>query len=136
MVRGIREERELVKLLDRLGFAVVRAPASGSRTKLDRPDILAGRRGFIIALEVKTSSRETLYLRRESVEQLVRFSEKFGAKPFMAVKFKGRRKGWMLVEVEKLKETGKGFKLTFTDVLRFGETLETLVTKKLENLFG
>ncbi|RLI28105.1 MAG: Holliday junction resolvase, partial [Candidatus Hecatellales archaeon] len=102
MVKGVKEERELVKILDRLGFAVLRAPASGSRTKLDRPDIVAGRRGLIIALEVKTTSRERLYLRKESIEQLIRFSDRFGAKPFLAVKFKRKRRGWLLVEVGSL----------------------------------
>jgi len=134
--KGVREERELVKILDRLGFAVLRAPASGSRTRLDRPDLLAGRKGFIVALEVKTTSRETLYLGEESVAQLLRFSRRFGAKPFLAVKFKRRRKGWLLVEAEGLKRTGKGFKLTLREALRRGLTPEALVTGKLENMFA
>ncbi|RLI35003.1 Holliday junction resolvase [Candidatus Bathyarchaeota archaeon] len=133
MVKGVKEERELVKILDRLGFAVLRAPASGSRTKLDRPDIVAGRRGLIIALEVKTTSRERLYLRKESIEQLIRFSDRFGAKPFLAVKFKRKRRGWLLVEVGSLEKTEKGFKINFKEALENGFPPETLVTEKLES---
>ncbi|RLI15771.1 MAG: Holliday junction resolvase [Candidatus Hecatellales archaeon] len=136
MSKGVREERELVRILDRLGFAVLRAPASGSRTKLDRPDLLAGRKGFIVALEVKTTSRETLYLGEESVAQLLRFSRRFGAKPLLAVKFKHRKRGWLLVEAEGLKRTGRGFKLTLREALRRGFTPEALVTGKLENMFS
>ena len=121
MVRGVREERELVRLLDRLGFAVVRSPASGSRTKLDRPDLLAGRRGLILALEVKATGKEVLYLKRESVEQLIRFSDRFGAKPYVAVKFKGKGVGWLLVEAGSLEQTGKGFKLSLRVEGRFSE---------------
>ncbi|MHC1586332.1 MAG: Holliday junction resolvase Hjc [Candidatus Hecatellaceae archaeon] len=136
MVRGVREERELVRLLDRLGFAVVRSPASGSRTKLDRPDLLAGRRGLILALEVKATGKEVLYLKRESVEQLIRFSDRFGAKPYVAVKFKGKGVGWLLVEAGSLERTGKGFKLSLREALKKGLTPEALVTERLENLFG
>jgi len=134
--KGVREERELVRILDGLGFAVLRAPASGSRTKLDRPDLLAGRKGFIIALEVKSTSRETLYLREETVAQLLRFSKRFGAKPFLAVKFKHKRRRWLLVEVEGFRRTGRGFKLTLREALKKGFTPEALVTRKLESMFN
>ena len=136
MVRGVREERELVNLLDKLGFAVLRAPASGSRTRLDRPDILAGRRGFIVALEVKSTSKKALYVRGESIAQLKRFSERFGAKPFLAVKFKYSRVGWLLIDAESIKIEGKGFRLTFEDAVKRGLTPEALVTKSLEGFLS
>jgi hypothetical protein len=40
--KGDRRERELVNKLDDAGFAVMRAPASGSATARDLPDGLAG----------------------------------------------------------------------------------------------
>jgi len=129
--RGIGEERELVHRLDKLGFAVVRAPASGSRTRLDRPDIVAGRRGLHLALEVKSTIKEILYIEHESVMQLVRFSERFGARPLIAVKFKRRGKGWILLEPQNLTQTNKGYKVTFKDALRAGKSLEALVTRRL-----
>jgi Holliday junction resolvase len=136
LVKGVREERELVNLLDSLGFAVLRAPASGSKTKLDRPDILAGRKGFIMALEVKSTSKRTFYIREESLAQLKRFSEKFGAKPFLAVKFKYTRKGWLLINVENIELKGKSFKLSFKEALKKGLTPEMLITKNLKTFLG
>jgi len=129
--RGVSEERELVRRLDGLGFAVLRAPSSGSSTKLDRPDLVAGRRGLIIAFEVKTTHRKTLYARKESMEQLTRFSEKFGAKPLLAVKFKGVHRGWLLLEPKNLTQTGKGYKVTLRNALKDGIRLEALVTEKI-----
>ncbi|PSP40299.1 nucleoid-structuring protein H-NS [Halobacteriales archaeon QH_6_64_20] len=41
--KGDRRERELVNELDEAGFAVMRAPASGSATDRELPDVLAGR---------------------------------------------------------------------------------------------
>jgi len=131
LVRGVREERELIHRLDSLGFAVLRAPASGSRTKLDRPDILAGRKGFVLAIEVKTSRKKTFYVRKESVEQLIRFSDRFGAKPYLAIKFKHTGLDWFLVKPENLVKTGKGFKVSLNDLKMKGESLESLVTKSL-----
>jgi len=129
--RGISEERELVHKLEAKGFAVLRAPASGSRIKFDRPDIIAGRKGFIIALEVKSTSKRTFYIKNESVNQLVRFSKRFGANPLMAVKFKRRHRRWFLINPGNLARTKKGYKVTLLNAERKGLTLEALATKNL-----
>jgi Holliday junction resolvase len=114
-----------------LGFAVIRAPASGSRTHLDRPDIVAGGKGLYLAFEVKSTIKESLYIQYESLMQLTRFAEKFGAKPLIAVKFKVRGKGWILLEPENLSQTKKGYKVTLREAFRTGKSLEALVTRKL-----
>ncbi|RLI05537.1 Holliday junction resolvase, partial [Candidatus Bathyarchaeota archaeon] len=110
---------------------VLRAPSSGSRTKLDRPDILAGRKGLCLAIEVKSTSKETFYMKEETVNQLVRFSEKFGAKPFVAVKFKHKKLDWILVEPENLIKTVKGYKITLKQAKVKGKSLEAILTKSL-----
>jgi len=133
--KGIKEERELIHKLDSLGFAVLRAPSSGSGTKLDRPDILAGRKGLILALEVKTSKKKTFYVKEESINQLVRFSEKFGAKPFVAVKFKHTGLGWLLIEPEKMVKTSKGYKISLTHVRLKGKSLESIITREISEYF-
>lgn len=129
--RGVNEERELVHKLAKLGFAVLRAPSSGSGTKLDRPDMVAGRKGLYLAIEVKSTRKNVIYITSESVKQLIRFSEKFGAKPFIAAKFKKRGIGWRLIEPEKLENTGKCYRLTFNQLLSEGKDLEVIVTKTL-----
>ncbi len=131
MRRGIAEERELVHRLDDLGFAVLRAPASGSSTKLDRPDLVAGGYGMHLALEVKTTGKATLYIQKASIDQLMRFSKRFGATPYLAVKFKHQHRGWVLIGPEGLIETRSGYKLTLKEALRVGSRLETVVSSKL-----
>lgn len=133
--RGFKEERELVNRLEKLGFAVLRAPASGSGTKSDRPDILAGRKGLYIALEVKTTSRRILYVNSESLDQLVRFSDKFGANPYIAVKFKRSGRGWLLLKPGDLEKSCKRYKITLEEACRRGIPPELLLSSKLEE-FG
>ncbi|MFB6107640.1 MAG: Holliday junction resolvase Hjc [Haloplanus sp.] len=85
--KGDRRERELVNELDGAGFAVMRAPASGSATDRDLPDVLAGNGDDFYAIEAKSSAGDPIYLTGEEVEALVYFAQNFGAKARIAVRF-------------------------------------------------
>ncbi|WP_159902603.1 Holliday junction resolvase Hjc [Salinirussus salinus] len=85
--KGDRRERELVNALDGAGFAVMRAPASGSATERDLPDVLAGDGETFYAIEAKSSAGDPIYLTGEEVEALVYFSRSFGAAPRIGVRF-------------------------------------------------
>lgn len=85
--KGSRLERELVNLLDDAGFAVMRAPASGSATGRDLPDVLAGNAEVFYAIEVKASGGDRIYLDGEEVASLVYFARNFGAKARIGVRF-------------------------------------------------
>ncbi|WP_248908005.1 Holliday junction resolvase Hjc [Halocatena marina] len=85
--KGERRERELVNLLDERGFAVMRAPASGSATERELPDVLAGNGEIFYAIEAKSSAGDPIYLTGEEVESLVFFAQNFGAKPRIGVRF-------------------------------------------------
>ena len=85
--KGDRRERELVNALDDAGFAVMRAPASGSATDRDLPDVLAGDSETFYAIEAKSSAGDPIYLTGEEVEALVYFSRNFGATPRIGVRF-------------------------------------------------
>lgn len=85
--KGERRERELVNLFDGVGFAVMRAPASGSATERDLPDVLAGNGDVFYAIEAKSSSGNPIYLDAEEVAGLVFFAENFGANPRIAIRF-------------------------------------------------
>jgi Holliday junction resolvase len=85
--KGDRRERELVNLLHERGFAVMRAPASGSATERELPDVLAGDGEAFYAIEAKSSSGRPIYLDGQEVENLVYFARNFGAKPRVAVRF-------------------------------------------------
>ncbi|MFC6615484.1 Holliday junction resolvase Hjc [Halopenitus salinus] len=85
--KGDRRERELVNALDEAGFAVMRAPASGSATERELPDVLAGNGDRFYAIEAKSSAGDPIYLTGEEVEALLFFSQNFGAKARIAVRF-------------------------------------------------
>ncbi|MEM2739356.1 MAG: Holliday junction resolvase Hjc [Candidatus Bathyarchaeia archaeon] len=130
-MRGTDYERLLARRLSRLGFAVVRAPSSGSGTKMDRPDIIAGRRGLVIAIEVKTTSKRKIYVREGGVEQLIRFSEAFGATPYIAVKFKGSGRDWLLIHPQYLRREGGTYSISLEEASRIGIAPESLILRKL-----
>jgi Holliday junction resolvase len=85
--KGDRRERELVNMLDESGFAVMRAPASGSATERELPDVLAGDGERFYAIEAKSSAGDPIYLDGEEIEALLYFSQNFGAKPRVGVRF-------------------------------------------------
>jgi Holliday junction resolvase len=85
--KGDRRERELVNKLDEEGFAVMRAPASGSATERDLPDVLAGDGGDFFAIEAKSSSGDPVYIDEEEVTSLRFFAENFGAEARIGVRF-------------------------------------------------
>jgi len=119
-----------VNTLWRRGFAVIRAPASGSATKRPLPDIVAGskQRSLQFAFEVKATRAETLYVDKESIDQLVEFAQTFGCEPFLAVRFKGRRRGWLFLRPSQLESTrGQNYKATLKDALATSIDLKTLI---------
>ena len=85
--KGERRERELVNLLDEIGFAVMRAPASGSATERELPDILVGNGERFYAIEAKSSNGNPIYLDDQEVKGLIYFATNFGADSRIGVRF-------------------------------------------------
>lgn len=104
--KGERRERELVNRLDEHGFAVMRAPASGSATERELPDVLAGNGSVFYAIEAKSSAGDRIYLTGEEVESLVFFARNFGAKPRIGVRFD--REDWYFFHPADLHVTDGG----------------------------
>lgn len=95
--KGARAERELAKKLMDLGFSVVRSGKSGSSISV--PDIIALKRGIILAFECK-SWKNVPKLRKEQYEKFLEWCEKAGAIGFLA----WRKKRWFFLNVKNLKE--------------------------------
>jgi Holliday junction resolvase len=104
--KGDRRERELVTALDEAGFAVMRAPASGSATERELPDVLAGDGETFYAIEAKSSAGDPIYLSGEEIEALVYFSQNFGAKPRVGIRFD--REDWYFFHPGDLYRTAGG----------------------------
>lgn len=114
--KGDRNERIAVRFLDGEGWAVMRAPASGSATERELPDFLAGDGDRFIATEVKSSGGDPIYIGKDEIEALEFFAENFGAEAKVAVKFDLEtsdpahgdkdRPGFYFLDVEDLHDTG------------------------------
>jgi Holliday junction resolvase len=104
--KGDRRERELVNKLDDAGFAVMRAPASGSATPRELPDILAGNGEDFYAIEVKSSSGDPIYIDGDEITDLEFFASSFGAKAKIGVRFD--RTDWYFFTLDALYKTDGG----------------------------
>jgi Holliday junction resolvase len=124
--KGDRRERELVNRLDEAGFAVMRAPASGSATDRDLPDVLAGDDGQFYAIEAKSSSGDPIYLSGEEVEALIYFAQNFGANARIGVRFD--REDWYFFHPGDLYTTdGGNYRVKKETALADGTDFEELV---------
>jgi len=98
--KGSRTERELFHMFFESGWAAIRTAGSGSTSEL-ATDIVAGKNGRILAVECK-SGRANIkrYVRKEQIEELRKFSEKFGAEPWIGMRFNNEK--WLFLEIEHL----------------------------------
>jgi Holliday junction resolvase len=133
--KGDRRERELVNRLDEAGFAVMRAPASGSSTDRELPDVLAGDGERFYAIEAKSSSGDPIYLDAEEVEALVYFAQNFGAKARIGVRFD--REDWAFFHPADLYTTGSGNKRVKKEkALADGEDIPALAGESQQAKLG
>lgn len=124
--KGDRRERELVNTLDAEGFAVVRSPASGSGTDRPQPDLLAGNGEQFYAIEVKSSSGNPIYIDGEELEALLYFSQNFGARPRVAVRFD--REDWYFFHPADLYQTpGGNYRVKRETAIADGVSLAELI---------
>ena len=133
--KGDRRERELVNELDDSGFAVMRAPASGSATARELPDVLAGNGEDFYAIEAKSSSGDPIYLTGEEVEALVYFARNFGAKPRVGVRFD--REEWYFFHPGDLHVTdGGNYRVKKETALAEGEDLPSIAGESTQTRLG
>ncbi len=98
--KGYKLERKVKDMLERDGWYVVRS--AGSK----KPDLIAAKDGKIVVIECKATSKETLYLDKEEVKNLVDVSKHFNAQPMYAVKYNGKIYFFFL---DKIKERDKSY---------------------------
>ena len=110
-VKGTRAERELFHLFWKNNFAAVRSAGSGSTT-MPAPDILAGNKNKLLAIECKSTKSNSRNLQKQEIEQLTNFSKKINATPILAMRFDNY--GWFFLNAEKIKENKKGINYTIS----------------------
>ena len=104
--KGSYEERDLVHKLWERNFAAMRAPASGGATKRPLPDVLAGNGKLYLAIEVKTTTKDKVYIDSTQIDELCEFSNIFGATPYIGVRFKYTK--WLFLEPKNTPRTRNG----------------------------
>ncbi|ARM76310.1 Holliday junction resolvase Hjc [Acidianus manzaensis] len=126
-------ERQVLSLLRDRGFAVIRAPASGSKRKDPIPDIVALKNGIILLIEVKSRKmKNKVYIGRDQAEGILDFARKSGGEIFIAIKFP---KFLKFVRFEKLRKTSSGNYVADEDTINEGLTIDDL-TRYVESKFS
>ena len=126
--KGSAEERDLVHRLWDNNFAAMRAPASGGATKKPLPDVIAGNGKIYLAIEVKTTTKDKIYIDHPQIDALVEFSNIFGATPYLGMKFKYTK--WLFLSPDILEKTKNGnYKITKDYSLEKGLELDEITGK-------
>jgi len=85
--KGTRLERELIHMFyDTKLFMAFRAAGSGS-IPLPCPDLIAGGKGRVLAIECKAIKKNRRYLDKKQLEDLDAFGGLFGAETWVGVRF-------------------------------------------------
>ena len=92
--KGSKTERELLQMFVSQNFRAVRVAGSGVMENADC-DLIAGKKGKKFAIEVKASKKPVKYITKEQINNFIVFSDIFGLKPVIAVRFD--RIGWFFL---------------------------------------
>lgn len=86
--KGQRYERELAGEFQDAGWFVQNASISGASTDRELPDLIAGRDGHTIVMELKFTSDNIIYVDDEKVAGLKWVAEMLGAKALIVGRWK------------------------------------------------
>ena len=113
--KGSRAERELLTMFWENNFAGYRAAGSGS-TPLPSPDLLVGNGKRYLAIECKSLKTKAKYLEEKQIKELIEFSKKFGAEPWVGLRFNNI--GWYFIQPHILEKSKKGSLIASLDILQ------------------
>ena len=123
--KGSFAERELIHKLHDENWGIIRSAGSGS-TPLPSTDIIAGNGKRVLAIECKSLKYTTKYFYPEEINQLLTFSSRFGAEPWLGIRFD--RVGWFFLRPEHLEKSKNGnFNISLERAKKIGVTFESLV---------
>ncbi|MBW2977965.1 Holliday junction resolvase, partial [Candidatus Woesearchaeota archaeon] len=122
--KGINAERELIHLFWQNEWAAVRIAGSGS-SQYPSAYILASNAKIKLAIEAKLTKDQKKYFSKQEIEQLKTFSAKFGAEPWIAVKFK--RDSWYFLKLADLEQTSSNFVISTKLAKNKGLSFKSLI---------
>ncbi len=117
--RGCDLERELVKLFWDIGWAAIRVAGSGS-SHFPSPDLLVSNGSRVIALECKSTCQQSKHVRKQEIEQLVIFAQRFGAEPWVGLRFNHQK--WSFFPIKQI----KSLNIKKKDIQSSGVSLENI----------
>ena len=118
--KGSKAERELYEMFVDNHYRAVRVAGSGTMENADC-DLIAGKKGGgrKYCIEAKSSKKPMKYISKEQISKFVSFSDIFGLKPVIAVRF--NRLGWFFINPKELKDTGKNWVITLEGARKKGK---------------
>ncbi len=122
--KGIRGERELVKMFEENNWAAIRVAGSGS-SRFPSPDILAGNSSRRIAMECKMINADKKYLSDADVNQLETFAIKYGAESWIGIKFS--KMPWYFITIGDMTKTNKSYVISREEIKKKGFMFDDLI---------
>lgn len=122
--KGARSERELLGILSNAGFSVLRSAGSGVNAL--SPDLIAVRKGKVIAIECKAWNRGSISLDPMQYDKLVEWKTNTQFPTFVAWRMNGS--GWFFIELEEFTKGKSNWNVTRRKVLG--------LNRKLEDVYG
>ncbi|MEK6889591.1 MAG: Holliday junction resolvase Hjc [Nanoarchaeota archaeon] len=103
--KGSRVERELVEIFTQSGWRAVRVAGSGVKDEspCDLIAAKAGKKGYVV--EAKSSKKNRIYIKKDQIEDFVKFSYAIGLTAVIATRF--NYEGWLFIHPSQLDDTGK-----------------------------
>lgn len=121
--KGARSERELLNILDGEGYSVIRSAGSGVNAL--SPDLIAVRKGRLIAIECKAWNRGSLALDPEQYQKLVEWEANSAFPTFVAWRMNGM--GWFFIKLEEFEKGRSNWNITRKKVLGLNRKLQDVM---------
>ncbi len=105
--KGTKAERDLIDKLWMHGIAAIRVAGSGS-TSHPSTDVIAGYKGKIAVIEVKTTSKDIVYIPQEEVSSMAKLALIMGGDCWFAIRFSSDRGKFYLVRMDDARKLKSG----------------------------
>ena len=117
--KGSNVERELYQKFIENSYRAVRVAGSGVMENSEC-DLIAGKKGGKkFTVEVKSSKKPVKYISKEQMEKFIVFSDAFGLKPVIALRF--NREGWIFINPDEMRDCGKNWVITLEEAKKKGK---------------
>lgn len=120
--KGARSERELIEILAKEGYSVIRAAGSGVGGEC--PDVLAFKKGKQFAIECKAWNRNRIAIENKKYEELVRWQENTGIKTMIAWKIPYFE--WLFIDIKDLEKNPASYSITKIKAKEIGKKINEI----------